>query len=179
MIVVILTLFAIAASFLVFRVDGSLLLKTIAALCLFATASITYFSLEDFKGWPSTQELPTRGSVVGIDAVEPDESSEGSIFLWVKVNPDDVEYSFFKPDDVRSPRSYRIPYTEGNSQAADQMKKALMNGLLVELNGKGKGSSLSGQHDTEGKGEGEASGFYLEGTQSGAEITNPSVTNPK
>ena len=68
---------------------------------------VTFQTLNGLMGWPTTQKLPARFTLVWSLAVEPDKktNSPGCIYLWAEeLDGNNVPSS--------TPRSYQLPYSD-------------------------------------------------------------------
>ena len=118
------------------------------------------FSVSDFMGWPTDEDLPEKFLVHWLVVDEPDAKTgdEGNIYIWLKQNPeiektydswDDYLISFY--DGEARPRSYRLPYSRPLHEQAQEAIGMIREGMSVG----GTSSGLDGDGDGEGDGEGE------------------------
>jgi hypothetical protein len=75
--------------------------KIIISLLLPLVYYLHWLGLQQTKGWPSDQTLPTKFELISADVVEPNQSKKikGNIHLWIR------------PDNNGAPRAYILPYT--------------------------------------------------------------------
>lgn len=68
---------------------------------------VTFQALNNLMGWPTTQKLPARFTLVWSLVVEPDKKTNdpGCIYLWAEELDDNNIPS-------NTPRSYRLPYSD-------------------------------------------------------------------
>ena len=130
------------------------------------------FSVSDFMGWPTKEELPEKFLVHWLVIDEPNAKTgdEGNIYIWLKQNPeqkkiydswDDYLLSFY--DGEAEPRSHRVPYTRELHEQAQQAISMIMGGMSVG----GTSSGLQGEGDGDGDGEGEGEGQGKAGGEGG------------
>lgn len=103
---------------------------------------IYYFhwnSLQQTKGWPSDQPLPTQFELISADIVEPNplENIAGNIHLWIR------------PSEKDSPRAYKLAYSrELHKQLFDTKKRIASGrrqiGLLTDDGSGQSGASIGG-----------------------------------
>jgi len=69
--------------------------------------------LQQSKGWPSSQILPTQFELISADVVEPNQSKKisGNIHLWIRAN------------EEISPRAYVLPYSRELHQRLFEAKQ--------------------------------------------------------
>ena len=116
------------------------------------------FSVSDFMGWPTEEDLPEKFRVywLVIDEPDPKGGDEGNIYIWLQPNSttetihdswEDYLISFYDGDS--EPRAYRLPYTRELHEKAQQALNTLAGG------GGGGGASEGMGDGDEGEGEGE------------------------
>ena len=93
-------------------------IKLAATLILAAFYFVTYGTLPQMLGWPTSYDLPRRILVIGIDVAEPDH-----VYLWAR----DLDRGLGRTE----PRAYRLPYSPALHQAAEQAGKKLRKGMPV------------------------------------------------
>tara|TARA_Y100000296_G_C5083014_1_gene210915 strand:+ start:181 stop:768 length:588 start_codon:yes stop_codon:yes gene_type:complete len=169
--------FFITISLMLWFVIGSkgpwLLKAVVIALSLYLCLSIEN-SLSEIAGWPSDNSLPEKFIAHWIIVKEPIKKAstdEGAIYVWAtnlspKQNDDRNTWwgNFllsFGPSDLTEPRSYRLPYSKGLHEEANDALGRIMKGERVggTNNGKGKGKG-EGNGNEEGEGEGEGGGTF-------------------
>lgn len=107
------------------------ILKYISITGMFVLASMIYFTLDNYKGWP-TSDTPHRGAkIASIEIREPVDSVKGMIFIWIyeKGNND----SFFYVPFGDTPKAFIVDYTEESSKAFAKAKEKLYNGYQLFL----------------------------------------------
>ena len=137
------------------------------------------FSVSDFMGWPTDEDLPEKFLVHWIVVDEPDSKSgdEGNIYVWLKDSSEnkiskeswnDYLLSFYDGDS--EPRSYKMPYSRDLHEQAQEALNMIMDGQSVGGTNSGLGQGEGeGEGDGEGgEGEGEGQGMG-EGTEEGGE----------
>jgi hypothetical protein len=134
------------------------------------------FSVSEFMGWPTRNNLPEKFFVHWLVVDEPDSKTgdEGNIYIWLKKNPDvdnehdsweDYLLSFYDGDS--QPRAYRMPYTR---DLHEQAQEAI--GMIRQ--GKGVGGTREG---LEGEGEGEGEGTAKSKGAGGSNTGNQNGTD--
>ncbi len=142
--------FAVSFAFMIYY-SKLFWLKIVTITLLFAIVNMIYFSFDTIKGWPSHDKI-TKGQLVFVEIVEPTETYNGAIYLYVRLEP--VEEKWYSKYlsyiywDSQAPRSYYIPFTEQSSKSMREAKEAMENGFIVEIEGE----------TAEADGKGEASG---------------------
>ena len=125
------------------------------------------FSVRDFMGWPTEEDLPEKFRVywLVIDEPDPKGDSGGNIYVWLQPNSttetvhdswEDYLISFYDGDS--EPRAYRLPYTRELHEQAQEALGTLMGG-----------GGVGGTSEGEGEGEGEGDGDEGEGEGEGKE----------
>ncbi len=107
--------------------------KILISLLLPAIYYLHWFGLQQSKGWPSDQTLPTQFELISADIVEPNQSKEvlGNIHLWIRPEEDDA------------PRSYILPYSR-------DLHKRLFEAKQRTTQGRRQIGLLSGSDSREG-----------------------------
>ncbi len=148
-------LFALSFAFMIYY-NKSFWFKISTITLLFAIVNMIYFSFDSLKGWPSHEKI-TKGQLVYVEIVEPTETYDGAIYVYVRVEPKEhswyskyVNYIYW---DSLAPRSYYIPYTTQSSSKMREAKEAMEKGYIVEI----------GEESTGSNGEGESSSDAEEG----------------
>ncbi len=74
-----------------------------------------WFGLQQSKGWPSDQNLPSQFELITADVVEPNplKGVEGNIHLWIR------------HDEDQTPRAYILPYTRALHKNLHKAKQAM------------------------------------------------------
>ena len=173
MIVVILAVFCVLAAFLIFASTGHWSIKTLVVTLIFTVSSYAYYSSEDLKGWPTDQAIPKNSMLRGVEILDRTADFPGAIFLWV-YSPPSENWSLWSSYPPGTPRSYSIPYTESNANAAYKMKKVLENGGAVSLNADASGEAGDGDSKKQSSAK-ESGGVpgYLEESKTKYKILNP------
>jgi len=110
-------------------------------------------------GWPTLNTMK-NARIVSVYIIEPNAQSNesGDIFVWVF--PDKKNVPFYEYFPNKSPRAYRIEYTEKSKKAFEKIKKMIEEGYYVEVggdeegNGDGSGKSSSNNSKDGKKGTG-------------------------
>jgi hypothetical protein len=100
--------------------------KAAAIIITTAFYGITFASLNGLMGWPTTQKLPTRFSLVSSVIAEPDRktNSPGHIYLWADT---------LDANNIPSgrPRSYQLTYSEKLARKISQAQEKRDQGIEV------------------------------------------------
>ncbi|MEE9327198.1 MAG: hypothetical protein V3U71_07860 [Cocleimonas sp.] len=98
-----------------------------------------WHGLQESKGWPSDQHLPSQFELISADVVEPNQLKEvlGNIHLWVR------------PNENESPRAYVLPYTRALHSNLHKAKTAMSHGrtqigLLFDGSSRERGANIGG-----------------------------------
>lgn len=114
---------------------------------------ITFFSLEDLKGWPIETMLPRSFVLLSINIQEPSGQDEkGGIYLWCKdlsqYSYEDASSSFLflKPffehkKQINKPRNYEFKYNKKLHEKLAEMEELIKQGKVIV--GENKGSKDS------------------------------------
>ena len=142
----------------------NIFLKLIVVTYLFLVSSAIYFSIDTYKGWPSSDKI-LKGTLVAVEILEPNDTHEGAIYLWVYDEDRDMNIlqRVFGYSDSKAPRSYMIPYSQQTSDEFTEAKNQLEAGMVVELYGekkKGIGNEEAKEGEPDEKGNTSAS--YVE-----------------
>jgi len=153
---------------------GHWLSKAIVILASLYFCLSVGFSVKDYMGWPTNEDLPEKFLVHWIVIDEPDKKTgdKGSVYVWLKPLSETKEHhdtwedyllSFY--DGESRPRSYRVPYSRDLHEKAQRAIEMIMGGAQVGgLNGEGgeegegKGEKGEGKEKGRGKGESTTSG---------------------
>ena len=75
--------------------------KLLLTISLPLIYGVHWFGLQNLRGWPAEQSLPTQFELIAADVVEPSASDnhEGSIHLWIRLTT------------AGKPRAYGLPYS--------------------------------------------------------------------
>lgn len=75
--------------------------KLLLSLCLPLLYAAHWYGLQNLRGWPAYESLPTQFQLLAADVVEPDNAKQnaGRINLWLRLN------------EAGEPRAYSLPYT--------------------------------------------------------------------
>jgi len=115
--------YALVAMFIVwvgfykgFGTKSKIVISTILPLIYF----LHWMGLQQSKGWPSNQTLPTQFELISADVVEPNQSKQidGNIYLWVRPNEDGA------------PRAFILPYTRELHQRLFEAKQRSAQGRM-------------------------------------------------
>lgn len=82
-------------------------IKAAAIIITTAFFGVTYQAINGLMGWPTTDRLPSRFSLVWTQVAEPDKKSKdpGAIYVWAEeLDANNVPSS--------RPRSYQLPYSD-------------------------------------------------------------------
>lgn len=108
-------------------------IKLLAATYLFFVASAMYFSLDTYKGWPTSEKIE-RGVLTAVIVDDPSEESEGAIYIWVRNT--EVKFYWYQwlgYTPSNEPRSFVIPYTKESAKKFRDAKKSIEEGKYVIL----------------------------------------------
>jgi hypothetical protein len=109
-------------------------LYTISIATMMAVlAAGTYWSIQEYKGFPTDKKFGQNRVLLWADIQNPTETSDGIIYLWV-VDPDHEVTSIekvlrLKYNDV--PRAYSIPWTEKSAREAREAVQKIREGMGV------------------------------------------------
>ncbi len=94
--------------------------KIVISLILPLIYFFHWMGLQQSKGWPSDQTLPTQFELISADVVEPNQSKQikGNIHLWIR------------PGDDGAPRAYILPYTRELHQRLFEAKQRSAEGRM-------------------------------------------------
>jgi len=118
--------------------------NTLSKLVICLLLPLVYFmhwqSLQNTKGWPSDQSLPTQFELISADVVEPNalENIKGNIHLWIR------------PSKTEPPRAFILPYSRDLHKRLFETKKRMASGrrqigLLYDSSNSGQsGASIGG-----------------------------------
>ena len=92
-----------------------------------------WMGLQQSKGWPSDQTLPSQFELISADVVEPNQFKEieGNIHLWIR------------PEEDGAPRTYILPYSR-------DLHKRLFEAKQRSAGGRRQIGLLSGSDSSEG-----------------------------
>ncbi len=103
---------------------------------------IYYFhwnALQQSKGWPSDQTLPSQFELISADVVEPNSLKKitGNIHLWIR------------PNENEAPRAFILPYTRDLHKSLFKAKQAMSHGRgqigrLFDSSSRQRGSDIGG-----------------------------------
>lgn len=87
---------------------------------------VTYHTINGLMGWPTTQKLPARFSLVWTMVSEPNKktNSPGAIYLWAD------ELDAYNVPSGR-PRSYQLPYSDALARRAAAAQEKRDHGIEV------------------------------------------------
>ncbi len=113
--------------------------KLFISLLLPLVYYLHWIGLQNTKGWPSDQTLPTKFELISADIVEPNQFKKikGNIHLWIR------------PDDTGSPRSYILPYTRDLHKRLFEARERIQQGkaqlgMLYDSGSRESGASIGG-----------------------------------
>lgn len=115
----------------------NIFLKLVVVTYLFLASSAIYFSFDTYKGWPSHDKIQ-KGILVSVDILQPTDSHDGAIYLWVydeKRDSSFVQEIFGYAPAVPAPRAYVIPYSENAKGVFEDARKQIERGMTVEVTG--------------------------------------------
>ena len=164
---IIIASFVIITSLILWFVIGSrgmwgLKVATIA-VALYFCLSIS-FSIEGFEGWPSSASLPEKFRVHWVVIEEPDETNrEGAIYIWAEslksLGDEPSWWISFEKDNADTPRAYRLPYTRGlHERAQDALRRLQAGKGVVGKNGQGEAGEGEGDGSVGPMGDGGEAG---------------------
>lgn len=129
-------LFAIAFSLMIWY-SKNLVLKLVTITLLFFISNIVYFGLDSYKGWPTNESMPKKGSVVWVSVNEPNENYSGAIYLWITYEKSLLAWPMrlfdYSYDDKLAPRAFRLPYSKSLAEKVKKVGKYLENGIPVDV----------------------------------------------
>jgi len=113
--------------------------KIVISLVLPLVYYLHWLGLQESKGWPSDQALPTQFELISADIVEPNPVNDvkGSIHLWIR------------PSDNGAPRAYALDYSRELHQKLFDTKQRIAQGrrqigLLYDEESGQSGASIGG-----------------------------------
>ena len=114
--------------------------KVMICLLLPVIYFIHWNTLQQTRGWPSDQTLPSQFELIAADVVEPNklENNKGNIHLWIR------------PSETEPPRAYILAYSRDLHQRLFETKKRMSSGrrqigLLYDSSNSGQsGASIGG-----------------------------------
>ena len=113
--------------------------KIVLSLLLPLIYYFHWIGLQESKGWPSNQTLPTQFELLSADVVEPNPLKEvsGNIHLWIR------------PKENGSPRAYILPYSRDLHNSLFRAKQAMSHGraqlgFLFDDKSSERGASIGG-----------------------------------
>jgi hypothetical protein len=129
----------------------NVMIKIVTATYLFFVASAIYFALETYKGWPTIQEA-REGIITSIIIDEPNEDSNGAIYIWVRNSNDSLKwYQWLGYKPTKEPRAFSIPYTKNSAKKFREAKKSIEEGKVVLIESNDKQTSDLEEDSKEGK----------------------------
>lgn len=92
--------------------------KILIAILLPLVYFLHWTGLQESKGWPSDQTLPTQFELIGADIQEPNSLKDikGNIHLWIR------------PEDNGAPRAYALPYSRDLHKKLFDTKRRIAQG---------------------------------------------------
>lgn len=127
--------------------NRSISLKIVVVTSMFMLSSMTYFSFDSYKGWP-TKEPIVSGQLVDIQIVVPSSGSAGGIYMWVMDDP--MPRSFisrlftYQFESLPAPRAYYIPYTKESDKTMSAVKRKIKDGFIVKVGGEEGDTGVEG-----------------------------------
>jgi hypothetical protein len=113
--------------------------KIVISLVLPLVYYLHWLGLQESKGWPSDQALPTQFELISADIVEPNPVNDvkGSIHLWIR------------PSDNGAPRAYALDYSRELHQKLFDTKQRIAKGrrqigLLYDEESGQSGANIGG-----------------------------------
>ncbi len=113
--------------------------KILISLILPLIYYLHWMGLQQSKGWPSDQTLPSQFELISADVLEPNQHKDikGNIHLWLR------------PRENGTPRAYILPYSRDLHkrlfEAKQRMEEGRMQiGMLTGNDSKGSGSEVGG-----------------------------------
>ena len=117
----------------------SVLSKITLALLLPLVYFLHWTGLQEIKGWPSDQNLPSQFELIGADIQEPNplKDIKGNIHLWIR------------PEDNGPPRAFALTYSRELHKKLFDTKRRIAQGrrqigLLYDQNSGQSGVSIGG-----------------------------------
>lgn len=122
------------------------------------------FSIKDYMGWPTEEDLPDKFVVHWVVIEEPDKQTgdKGSVYIWIKPllktkntreTWEDYLLSFY--DSQSKPRAHQMFYSKDLHERAQEAIEMIRKGQRVGgLNGKGKGEGKEGEGKDGNRGQG-------------------------
>lgn len=166
----ILTFIALASVMFWFIISGkgSWLPKFLGIIAVVAFGAILWFSSVSFTGWPSRVDLPEKALFVAGYALEPNEDSDGAIYVWLVSPPIDQSIYEYQAQDGE-PRAYVLPYTREmheQVQGATEATKAGQRVAFMKRPGEGEQRVGQQQRNSGNRGgdqgtQGGQPGFYI------------------
>jgi len=111
---------------------------------------VTFFSLEDLKGWPIETILPKSFLLISVNIQEPSiQDEKGGIYLWCRdlseYSKEDQNFSFYflKPffefkKTSNKPRNYEFKYNKKFHEKLSEVEEMIKQGKMIV--GQNKGS---------------------------------------
>lgn len=111
-------------------------------------------SLDSYAGWPTSEDLPSTGQLLGAVIREPNAQTgdRGAIIVWVRPLEPPVSALFREDPSPDEPRAYRIPYSRKMHEEVEGAMQAIRNGQVV---GFGRRGRHHGQHRSGQPGQGQ------------------------
>jgi len=115
---------------LLIKTRGHWALRFGAILFVLVFTAVAWYSIESYRGWPTTSSLPKR--VVFLSAVihEPTTQDRGSIDLWAVPLEHGFDPLGYHPSQYE-PRAYRMRYSE-------PLERAVLNAQKLRKSGHGR-----------------------------------------
>lgn len=134
--------YVLLAVFVIWSIFGkrfSAIQKIMISLLLPLVYFLHWSGLQQTKGWPSDQTLPTKFELISADIVEPNQSKKikGNIHLWIR------------PTDNGAPRAYILPYTRELHKRLFEARQRIAEGrtqigMLSDSGSREGGASIGG-----------------------------------
>lgn len=155
--------------------NKNFILKFIIITYAFYCASAIYFSLESYKGWPTTT-VPEKARVLAIEIEHPSIDSDGAIYVWINPEKDGtVSWIDYAPQG-NPPRGIKLPYTEQAAKQYQDAKDQLTSGMMVFME-EGEAQNNE-QSQTTGEGEQGASNPANGDTQDDYKVPRLVIVSP-
>lgn len=133
------------------------LLKFIAITITIYFSLITFFSLEDLKGWPVETALPRAFIILAVNVQEPvNHEDKGGIYLWCKdltqysTEDNNIIFSTLKPfydfkKPINKPRNYEFKYNKNLHEKLSEVEELIKQGKMIFGENKGIKSNNNGE----------------------------------
>jgi hypothetical protein len=171
-----LLVYSLLTLFLFYKVEGMYIIKIASVAMAFTVATVTYFSLDSFKGWSTSDEVTQTVQLLAIHTQEPNGATAGGIYLWVVGETSDpsIKLGLLTYQSVfGETRAHVLPYSEENATFSYKAQKALEEGMIVILNPKLSEGTGDGEGGEGGADADKGGTFYQDEIPSDWRIINP------